>query len=128
MKLLLTCCFPLLFVGLASAEVLTFTGCYQGADLYVQNTYSPDGAGFCAFEVQVNGEVTTDELNSSAFAIDLAQYGFTPGIEIEVIIRTKADCGVKLINPQALEARSSCTYTYSGLRYGWNDPFLENHR
>lgn len=115
MKLLLTCCFLLLTAGITSAKVTTLTGRYQGEDIYVQNTYGDDGVGFCAFEILVNGEVTTDEVNSSAFAIDLAQYNFTPGIEVEIEIRTKDNCGIKIINPQALSPRSTCTYTYSGL-------------
>lgn len=94
---------------LANAGVFVYTGVYQGKDLYVKNPFSSDGVGFCVFEVKVNGKITSDEVNSSAFAIDLAQFGFNVGQPVEVIIRTKDECEPHLINPNAIAPSSTCT-------------------
>lgn len=96
---------------LVSAEVFVYTGVYQGKDLYVTNPFSSDGVGFCVFEVRVNGEITTDEWNSSAFAVDLSIYGFSTGTPVEVVIRTKNDCSPRLINPEAIAPRSTFEVT-----------------
>lgn len=107
-KLLYTLCliFPLCFN--ASAEVYVLEGVYQGKDIYVQNPFSSEGVGFCIFEVTVNGEVTSDEINSSAFAVDLAMYEFDLGDEVIITIRSKSDCEPKIINPDDISPKSSC--------------------
>ena len=47
-------------------------GHYQGKNLYIQNPFSGSGVGFCVIAVYVNDDVTTDQVNSSAFEIDFA--------------------------------------------------------
>ncbi len=91
----------------ALAEVYVFTGVYQGKDLYVKNPFSPDGVGFCVFEVRVNGETTSDEVNSSAFAIDLALFNLAIGTPVEVVIRSKDSCEPLVVNPEAIAPRST---------------------
>ncbi len=91
----------------AMANVYVYTGVYQGKDLYVKNPFAPDGVGFCVFEVLVNGEVTSDEVNSSAFAIDLGLFGFNMGQAVEVVIRTKDSCEPSLVNPAAIAPEST---------------------
>lgn len=95
----------------AQADVFVYSGVYQGKDLYVTNPFASDGVGFCVFEVRVNGEITTDEWNSSAFAIDLSMYGFKDGNPVEVVIRTKDDCAPRIINPEAIAPRSTFEVT-----------------
>lgn len=90
-----------------SANVLVYTGVYQGRDLYVKNPFAPDGVGFCVFEVRVNGEVTSDEWNSSAFAIDFAVFGLAIGDPVEVVIRTKDSCEPRVINPEVIAPEST---------------------
>jgi len=46
----------------ANAGVLIVEGKYQQKNLYIQNGFSSNGVGFCAYEVKVNGQVTTDEV------------------------------------------------------------------
>lgn len=94
----------------ARAEVYVLDGVYQGKDLYVKNPFSNEGVGFCVYEILVNGEITSDEINSSAFAVDLSQYGFELGEEISVTIRSKANCNPRVINPEAISPKSSCSY------------------
>ena len=57
-----------------NAGVLIVEGKYQQKNLYIQNGFSSNGVGFCAYEVKVNGQVTADEVNSSAFEIDFAPF------------------------------------------------------
>lgn len=97
----------LLSASAACADVHVFTGVYQGKDLYVRNPFSSDGVGFCVFEVRVNGETTSDEVNSSAFAIDLAQFNLAIGTALEVVIRSKDNCEPVVINPEAIAPRST---------------------
>src|SRR5688572_29323017 len=54
------------------AGTIVIDGQYQDKNIYVQNSVSSSGVGFCAYEVRVNGQITNDEINSSAFEIDLA--------------------------------------------------------
>jgi hypothetical protein len=101
-------CLPLLLLSLtAFSEVIILEGVYQGKDLYVKNPFTDDGVGFCVFEVLVNGQVTTDEVNSSAFAVDLTLFELEIGDPLEVVIRTKDNCSAKVINPEAIRPRST---------------------
>lgn len=86
MKRFVTLISALLFAGLLPAETLVIEGKYQNKNVYVQNGFGSSGVGFCAQEIKVNGKITTDETNSSAFEIDLnalqLKYGETVTIEI----------------------------------------------
>lgn len=93
----------------ATAGVYVYTGVYQGKDLYVKNPFSSEGVGFCVFEVTVNGEVTSDEINSSAFAIDLTLFNLEPGDPVEVVIRSKDNCEPRVINPEDIAPKSTFT-------------------
>jgi len=108
MKNIFSCAFILLICSLtASADALVIKGVYQGKDLYIKNAFAPDGVGFCIYEVLVNGSVSSDELNSSAFAVDLSLYGFSKGAAVEVVLRSKDNCDIKIINPEAIAPRST---------------------
>lgn len=76
-------------------------------DVYIKNPFSGDGVGFCVFEVIVNGEITSDEVNSSAFAVDLSLFQLSIGDPVEIVIRSKSDCDPKVINPEAIKPRST---------------------
>ena len=56
----------------ASAGVIVLEGNYQGKNIYVQNPFASSGVGFCVYEVTINDQTTTDEINSSAFEIDFS--------------------------------------------------------
>ncbi|PJC62331.1 MAG: hypothetical protein CO022_05125, partial [Flavobacteriales bacterium CG_4_9_14_0_2_um_filter_32_27] len=70
MKNTFTLLFSILIAFSSYAGVIVLEGHYQGKNLYVQNPFAGSGVGFCTFEVTINGDVTTDEVNSSAFEID----------------------------------------------------------
>lgn len=88
---------------LASAGTMILEGQYQGKNLYVVNSVSASGVGYCVFEVLVNGDVSSDEWNSPAFEIDLGIYGLVIGDDLVVTIKYKEGCLPKVINPGVLE-------------------------
>ena len=89
----------------ANAAVLIVEGKYQQKNLYIQNGFSTNGVGFCAYEVKVNGQVTTDEVNSSAFEIDFTPFKFKAGDKITIEIGHKDGCIPKVLNPEAIKPR-----------------------
>jgi len=100
--LLLTTICLLGFLG-AHAAVIVIEGQYQLRNIYVLNGKSGSGVGFCTYEVTVNGQVTSDEINSEAFEVDLSIYGFELGDDVIVKVKHKDDCTPKVINPGALQ-------------------------
>lgn len=87
--------------------VIILEGNYQGKNLYVQNPFAASGVGFCVYEVRVNGNVTTDEWNSSAFEIDFSAQQLKLGDKVEVKISHKDDCKPKVLNPEVLKPKST---------------------
>src|ERR1700752_1336970 len=102
-------CLCLIFLSgataFSNASVLIVEGKYQQKNLYIQNGFSSNGVGFCAYEVKVNGQITTDEVNSSAFEIDFSPYKFKAGDKITVEIEHKDGCIPKVLNPEALKPK-----------------------
>lgn len=102
----------MLFLAVAAGSVfagnIVLEGNYQGKNLYVKNPFAGVGVGFCVFEVTVNGSVTTDEWNSSAFEIDLSIHDLDLGDEVVVVIKHKDDCATpKVLNPEVLNPKST---------------------
>jgi hypothetical protein len=93
------------------AGSIVLEGRYQQRNLFIINATSSDGVGFCVYEVTVNGLVTSDEINSQAFEIDLGIYGLKTGDPVTVVIKHKDGCTPKILNPGALEPAPSfiCT-------------------
>src|SRR5687767_7570800 len=98
-------CFLFSISSSFSQGVIVLEGNYQGKTLYVQNPFGPGGVGFCVTEVKVNGNITTDETNSSAFEIDLKAQKLNPGDKIEVKIFHKDGCKPKVLNPEVLKPK-----------------------
>ena len=110
------------FVMFSQAKVTVLKGVYQEKDIYIKNSFSSEGVGFCIFEVLVNGDVTSDEINSSAFVIDLHLYGFKVGDPIEIVIRSKEDCQPVVINEEAILPASTfnvVSYELNGNNLSW---------
>ena len=119
--------FPLL-IGIfgafqVSASPIVLEGTYQGKNLYVQNPFAGSGVGFCTFEVTVNGEISTDEINSSAFEVDLSNYDLEIGDEVVIKIKHKEDCKPKVLNPEVLKPRS--TYEIQDIHFDEEDSLLK---
>ena len=102
---------PLLFAFMvaapASAGVIFLEGNYQGRNLFIQNPFSEAGVGFCVFEVTVNNMIATDEINSSAFEIDMNNFGLSIGDPVVVRIRHKDGCTPVVLNPEVLRPKST---------------------
>ena len=82
--------------------IIVMEGKYQNKNIYVQNGFANPGVGFCVYEVTINGVVTSDELNSSSFEIDLSHSQIAVGASIIVQIKHKDGCLPKILNPDAL--------------------------
>ena len=90
-----------------SAGTIVIDGHYQGKNLFIQNPFSEAGVGFCVFEVTVNDQIATDEINSSAFELDLGKFGLKPGDKVVVKIRHKDGCTPVILNPEVLKPKST---------------------
>ncbi len=87
------------------AKTLVIEGKYQNKNLYVQNSVGPNGVGFCAREVKVNGRITTDETNSSSFEIDLGALQLKFGQKVVIEIIHSDGCTPKVLNMEDLKPK-----------------------
>lgn len=107
-KFILYLLFCFTSINFVSAQgVIILEGNYQGKNLYVQNPFGSGGVGFCVSEVKVNGNITTDEIPSSAFEIDFKPHKLNIGDKVEVKIFHKEDCKPKVLNPEVLKPKST---------------------
>lgn len=95
----------ILFIStlVASAGTIVMEGRYQGRNIFVINSVAQDGVGYCVYEITVNGLITSDEINSHAFEIDLSIYSLKTGDPVTVVIKHKDGCVPKIANPFALD-------------------------
>lgn len=91
----------------ATEKQIEVIGIYRGTNLYVMNPFTSAGVGFCIYEVLVNGEISTDEISSNAFEIDLSLYNLSLGDKVKVIIKHNIGCTPKILNPEVLKPQSS---------------------
>lgn len=106
-KVIFVVVFLFSFTAIFAVSTIVLEGNYQGKNIYVQNPFAGSNVGFCVQEVRVNGEVTTDEINSSAFEIDFKIRGLKVGDKVEVKIFHKDDCKPKVLNPEVLKPKST---------------------
>lgn len=106
-KILLLSSLSLISFTSAFAGIIVVEGKYQDKNLYIQNGYAGNGVGFCTYEVTINGKVSTDEVNSSAFEIDFPAFSIRPGTPVVVEIHHKDDCSPKVLNPEALKPKAT---------------------
>lgn len=92
-------------ISVSKAGVLVVEGKFQNKNIYIQNSFGGNGVGFCTTEIKVNGKITTDEVNSSAFEIDLASMDIKPGQRVTIEIIHKNDCTPVVLNPEVLKPR-----------------------
>ncbi len=102
--------FIILFIALGinlNAQKIVLEGTYQGENLFVKNPFAVSGVGFCIYEVTVNGQLSTDEINSSAFEIDLSAYDYNIGSPVLITIKHKEGCKPIILNPEVLKSKST---------------------
>lgn len=85
--------------------IIILEGKYQQRNIFIAQAIGSEGFGFCAYEIRVNGKIIIDEINSSAFEIDLASYNFTLGEDIIIEIKHKSGCAPKVLNPGGLKPK-----------------------
>jgi hypothetical protein len=112
-KLIASLFFTLIVFFNANAQdnILQFEGIYQGENLFVVNPFASSGVGFCIFEVTVNGQITTDEINSSAFELDFGALDHPIGTPVTIEIKHKPGCKPTVVNPMVLKPRSTFEIT-----------------
>lgn len=91
----------------ASAGVIVLEGNYQGKNIFVQNPFSEAGVGFCVFEVTVNDQIATDEINSSAFEVDMNNFGLKLSDKVVLKVKHKDGCTPVILNPEVLRPKST---------------------
>jgi hypothetical protein len=87
----------------ADNRILLVEGQYQNKNVYVSNAVTNNGIGFCAYEVRVNGEITSDQISSSAFEIDLTNRKLSQGQTVTIQIFHKEGCVPKVLNANVLK-------------------------
>lgn len=95
-----------LITNTVSAQI-EVNGIYRGENIYVLNPLALGGVGFCVYEVTVNGDITTDEINSNAFEIDLSSFNFKHGDQVKIKLQHKHGCTPKILNPEVLQPKST---------------------
>lgn len=105
MKKLLTFVFALTAVTNLVAAKLIIEGKFQNKNIFVQNGFGLSGVGFCVKEVKVNGEITTDETNQSAFEIDLKSLQLKYGQNVTIEILHSEGCVPKILNMEDLKPK-----------------------
>ncbi len=89
------------------AGVIVVEGNFQGKNLFIQNPFSEAGVGFCVFEVTVNDQIATDEINSSAFEVDMNNFGLKLSDKVIVKVKHKDGCTPVVLNPEVLKPKST---------------------
>ncbi len=94
-----------LYAGNDKEGVIILEGKYQERNIYIAQSLGDAGFGFCAYEIRVNGNLITDDINSSAFEIDLSPFDFKLGDDITIVIKHKSGCAPKILNPGGLKPK-----------------------
>lgn len=109
-----------IFIGLSSiahAGIIVLEGNYMGKNIFVKNPFGGAGVGFCVFEVTINGKLSPDEVNQSAFEIDFNNHGLKIGDKVIVNIKHKDDCAPEVLNAEVLKPKS----TFNTVKVNVND-------
>ena len=89
------------------AGTIVLEGNYMGKNIFVKNPFGGAGVGFCVFEVTVNGKLSPDEVNQSAFEIDFGNHDLKLGDKVIINIKHKDDCKPEVLNAEVLRPKST---------------------
>ena len=109
MKLLctLSLLITLALTSTSHAGMIVLEGNYMGKNIFVKNPFGGAGVGFCVFEVTINGKLSPDEVNQSAFEIDFGNQNIKLGDKVIINIKHKDDCVPEVLNPEVLKPKST---------------------
>ncbi len=99
--------FTFFITGVAStvsAEEYTFSGVYQGKNIYVQNPLTEDQSEFCTKAVYVNDLLIVNNPKTTAYEIDLSYLIKNEPVIIKIV--HNANCEPKVINPQVIKPKN----------------------
>lgn len=89
-----------------STKKMTINAIYNGKSVFIQNSFGKDGIGFCITQVNVNQNITTDEINATYFKIDLELHKLKLGEKFKLSIFYKDSCSFAkaplIMNPGAI--------------------------
>lgn len=88
--------------GVDRDGIIILEGKYQERNIFIANAFGSGGLGYCTYEIRVNGDLITDDINSSAFEVDLSSLKLEMGDDVVIEIRHKNGCTPKVINPGGL--------------------------
>lgn len=97
----------MLTAGFSNAGMIVLEGKYMGKNIFVKNPFGGAGVGFCVFEVTVNGNLSPDEVNQSAFEIDFGNHNLKIGDKVVINIKHKDDCAPEVLNAEVLKPKST---------------------
>lgn len=89
-----------------ATKKMTINATYNGKSVFIQNSFGKDGIGFCITQVNVNQNITTDEINATYFKIDLELHKLKLGEKFNLSIFYKDSCSFAkaplIMNPGAI--------------------------
>jgi len=88
-------------------SVLVIEGKYFGKNLFLQNDLCSNGIGFCAYDVRVNHDLVTDNIQSSAFEIDFGNFNLNKGDDLIIEIAHKRGCMPRILNSRVIFSEPS---------------------
>ncbi len=103
--------FFIAFSTFSFGKEMKLEGIFRGENVVILNPFAASGVGFCVYEVTVNGQLSTDEINSSSFEVDLSVFKLKKGDKISIIIKHKDGCSPKIVNPEVLKPQSTFNIT-----------------
>lgn len=104
MKKLFSITLILFYCSFLHAGIIIVEGKYQNKNIYIQNAFEQVGVGFAVYAVYVNGKLTNDEINSTAFEVDLSQLQLKYGQDVTIkIFHRDGSIPPRVLNPDALK-------------------------
>ncbi len=90
----------------ATKKIVT-QGEYAGKNVFIRNPFATGGQGFCISQVNVNGNIVTDEINADVFQVDLTLHSLKIGDALKIEIFHKDCCTPMIMNPNAIKPKDN---------------------
>jgi hypothetical protein len=100
-KLLFLLVSILLITSCAPDNAVALKGTDKGKNLFIENPECGSDKKHCINSININGKKIADELNSTALEIDLKAMGLKEGDAVNIEIKCKKDCKVRILNSDA---------------------------
>jgi len=99
--------FIILIPTVALADAIVLTGHYQGMNLVIQNELAPYGVGYSTFKIDVNGFITTDEIQKDFFEINFEYLELNINDPITVTIHHESGAAPRVLNEMVIKPKST---------------------